>query len=131
MIISYNFFFSQSFMSVKNKRYSNSINHAMTIAEMENRFDDMRELTYIYENTSKHIRIALPILEDIYEKSYRREPKMKLYSIGDKEIMLHEIIKALSDAYLRTTIIVARVAKDLNVDIEFDLSKYGSVVQQD
>lgn len=122
-------YFSQIYSGIKNKMFSKSITLAITIAEMEDCKDELSRLRFIYENTTAQLGIALPILEDIYEKSYRRDPKMKTYSLFGKEVALHEIIKALSDAYSHVTTIVTKIAKEMNVDLEFDLSKYGDVVK--
>lgn len=117
-------YFAQIYASVKNKMYSKSLSLALTIASMQEDTGELKRLNWIYENTTQNMKIPLPILEDLMEKSYIRTPKMKVYSIFGKEIKFHEIIKALSDAYIEITISVTRIAKELNVDIPFDMSAY-------
>lgn len=117
-------YFAQIYQGHRQKMWSKSLTLAITIAEMENRTTDLKKLYWIYDNTTESMGISLPILEDLYEKSYNRS-KMKTYSLYGKEIPLHLIIKALSDAYIQITIIVTKIAKDMNVELDFDFSRYN------
>ncbi len=118
-------YFSQLYMSAKNKMFSKSLAIALTIANMENQTKRAKELAFIYENTTKMIEVPLVMLEDIYEKNLQSKvSKMKLYTIYDKQLHFFEIVKGLNDAYVRITQIVTEIAKELNVEMIFDFSKY-------
>ena len=117
-------YFSQVYAGVKTKMYSKSLSFAITIAEINNSRSHLKKLNYIYENTTESMGVPLPILEDLMEQATRGTPKMKTYSIYGKEVYYHQIIKALSDAYIEITVCVTKIAKDLGVDIPFDMGKY-------
>ena len=73
------------------------------------------------------MKIPLTILENIIDRQYmfrKRLPKMQRQRINGRLIPNHKIIKALADAYIEITTIVTKIAKELNVDIPFDMSKY-------
>jgi hypothetical protein len=124
-------YFSQIYAGVKNKMYSKSLSLAITIAEITDNHNELKILRDVYNNTTSAMQIPLPILEDLAEKSYKslKTRKMQTYVIYGKHVKFHQIIKALSDAYIRITICVTRIAKTLNIDIPFDMSKYP--VQQE
>ena len=97
---------------------------AITIATIQDYQEELAELWFIYENTTSDIGENLSLIENLAEKSASSTPKTKTFLIGKKEIPFAKIIKSLSDAYINITICVSRIAKDLNVDIHFDASKY-------
>lgn len=120
-------YFSQLYSGLGKKMYSKSLSLALTLAEINERNTEKEQLQYIYDNTTDKMNIPLPILESIIDKQYfnkKSVPKMKRQRINGRIIPNHKIIKALSDAYIRITNIVTRIAKDLNVDVPFDMSKY-------
>lgn len=122
-------YFGQLYSGLGRKMYSKSLSLALTLAEISGDNVSKAELEYIYNNTTKNMGISLPILEHIIDKQYlnirhKNVPKMKRERINGKLIPNHKIMKALSDAYVKITSVVTRIAKELDVDIEFDASKY-------
>lgn len=121
-------YFSQLYSGLGKKMYSKSLSMALTIAEINNRNRDLKRLKQIYDNPMKlKIPVALPILEQRLDRLYVNKlsvPKMKRERINGEIIPHFKIVKALADAYNEITLIVTRIAKDLNVDVPFDMSKY-------
>lgn len=120
-------FFGQLYSGVGRKMYSKSITLAMSLAKNNEQTTELARLKYIYDNTTSEMRTPLPILEQIIDKMYinkREVPKMKRERINGRIIPHYKIVKALSDAYIEVTMIVTEIAKKLNIEIEFDASKY-------
>ena len=124
-------FYVQSFAEVTNKMFLKSLTYAMQIARHSGNKKEQQKLKYIYENTAEWVQVPLPIFEDWYENARLRikPKKMKPYSYGNKEFKLHEIITALSDAFLEINATVTDIAKRINIELEFDLSKYGNIIK--
>ncbi len=120
-------YFSQLYSGLGKKMYSKSLSLALTLAEINDEHEFKKRLKFIYNNTSEKMRIPLPILENIIDKQYvlkKGVSKMQRQRINGRIIENHKIIKALSDSYIEITTIVTKIAKGLNVDIPFDMSKY-------
>lgn len=122
-------YFSQIFASARNKMWSKSLTLAMTIAELDGEPEEKKQLRKIYNETVEWLKLPLPVLESRYESALRGQGKMRSTRIDGKEVYLHEIIQALSDAYVKTTMIVAQICKRTGVELEFDMSKYGNVIE--
>ena len=123
-------FFMTSYSKVTNKMWSKSLTYALSIANLDGNKKEQEQLKYVYENTTNWIGVPLPIIEDFYENSrLRKVSKMKPYTIGVKEFYLHEIITGLSDAFIEMNRIVTQICKRANIDLVFDLGKYGNVIQ--
>ena len=123
-------YYANMFNTTEQKKWTTSVNLAISITKLHGNKKEISELKHIYHNTNTILEIPLAILEDIYQRSHETHSKMKSYRIGKKEVHLHEIISALSDSHVKTTGIVTQICKRLNVDIPFDLSKYGNVINK-
>lgn len=120
-------YFGQLYSGIGKKMYSKSISLAMALAESNEKSRELAKLKYIYDNTTDWMKVPMPILEHMIDKQYLRKisvPKMKRERINGRIIPHYKIIKALSDAYIEITMVVTKIAKDLNIEIEFDMSKY-------
>lgn len=122
-------YFMQIFGSKKNKFWSKSMTLALAIANLEGTKKEFDKLKFLYHNTSKNLKIPLSVLEDSYEKNSGKS-KMKSIPIASKNIKMVEIIIGLSDSFVKQTIIITEICKRIGVKLEFDMSKYGNVVQE-
>ena len=122
-------YFSQIYGSKKNKFWSKSMTLALAIAELEGDDDERDDLKFLYHNTSRTLKVPLSVLEDSYEKSFKRS-KMNVIRVGGKNVKMVDIIIGLSDSFVKQTIIITKISKRLGLKLEFDMNKYGGVVNE-
>jgi DNA mismatch repair ATPase MutL len=120
-------YFTQLYSKLGKKMYSNSLSLALSLAETNNKKKYFKRLQNIYYNTTDEMKIPLPVLENIIEKQYlfkKRIKSMQRQRINGRIIPNHKIVMALSNAYNEVTSIVTKIAKELNVNIDFDINRY-------
>jgi hypothetical protein len=119
-------FYTQIYEDIDKRMYSKSLAIAITIAKLTENEEELTELWEIYEKTTDQADIPLSMLETFYER-HRNESQTREHNLLGHEVTTWKAIQWLSKAYINIIVTVTKIAKEENLEIDFDISEYAKL----